>query len=125
MTIKYRLDINSLLNELERKGRISKITVNGLRRRSVEAAPSIDAIAKCLDGATYISLDDAMIMQRELTKDNEVHIVIDDRVDKDPITIDALANWVTNIIYPQKVDIEQYGAQFATVPIFSNSSTDT
>ena len=65
-SIKYRPDINSLLDTLHKDGRISKDTVEGHRERAHFRNPPEDVMDKCRNGATYIDMEDAMLMQSDI-----------------------------------------------------------
>ena len=62
-SIKYRPDINSLLDQLTTDNYLSSATVKAMHERAIGSGPSEEIIKKCLVGATYVSLEDALLLQ--------------------------------------------------------------
>ena len=139
VSIANRPDVNSLLNRLEQSNFLCKRTVESMRKRALESSPSPEVIEKCIHGATYVTLDDCIELQKKLTVDETIDIRINDIPEE---TIDSLSddnlvqhgntdnirvrpNWVTKIIFDQKVDKERYGAIMNVIPIYQNSILDT
>ena len=139
VSIANRPDVNSLLNRLEQSNFLCKRTVESMRKRALESSPSPEVIEKCIHGATYVTLDDCIELQKKLTVDETIDIRINDIPEE---TIDSLSddnlvqhgntdnirvrpNWVTKIIFAQKVDKERYGAIMNVIPIYQNSGLDT
>ena len=120
-----RPDINSLLDNFEQDGYMTSSTVNGLRERALKNCPSDRILQKCLHGATYVELEDAMIIQREIGSDNTIKITLDGNNNETPTVITTKRNWLQTIIHCQKNDMDGYGATFHVVPVFKTGEYDT
>ena len=124
-TIKHRPDINALLDHLEKDGCLPNITVNGLRKRSIESGPSDEVVATCLFGSTYIDIDDAMQLQYEVGKGKGIKINLAPNNPGMPSEVNTRRSWIPSIVHCQKLDAGGYGARFSDIPQFSYPSTDT
>ena len=74
-TIKHRPDINSLLDQLTRDAYLTSTTVKAMCERAIDNGPSDEIIKKCLVGATYVSLEDALLLQHEVGEDKSIKII--------------------------------------------------
>ena len=104
-----------------------------MRDRAQKSSPPQITIDKCLYGATYLPLDEAMSLQKLLSIDESVRIEIDNKKDNDfrenredeendPNQFEVIStklNWITSIIYAQKLDVGHYGASMPTMPVTS------
>ena len=77
-------------------------------------------VKKYLDGATYMSLDDSISLQRKVSRDIKIPII-----DATGNILYCKRNWIENIIYAQKCNKDGYGAQFPIVPKFGSSVCST
>ena len=122
-SIKYRADINCLLGNLEKEGYISSLQVDGMRKRAMEACPSDDVMKRCLSGATYVTLEDAMSLQHEVGQDKTLKVTCDHSNPTNPVVLQTKRNWIQSIVYCQTMD--SYGARFSVIPTFSLLTTET
>ena len=77
-SIKYRSDINALLNNLVTENVMTKETAESFRRRARDNAPSDDIMGKYQHGATYVDLEDALLMQYEIGSEKCINIYSDE-----------------------------------------------
>ena len=124
-SIMHRPDINSLLDRLGNDMSLSQVTINGFRKRAKEVCPPDDVIAKCLVGATYVSLEDAMELQVEIGTDQGIRVKLLENDQGIQNVVDTRHNWIQSIIHCQRNDKEGYGAIFPVVPQFRYNDTDT
>ena len=140
LSIANKIDINALLTRLGEKQLLPLKSVESMRKRALEASPSPEVIAKYIHGATYISLDDSIDLQKQLTIDEMVDITINpssreeinDNSDNEfgqqnntNFRIRAKPNWVTKIVFAQKLDEEKYGAVMTVIPAYRSKGLDT
>ena len=124
-SVKNRPDINSLLNHYEKDGYMGSFTVNGIRERAKTAGPTDDMLKKCVEGATYVGLEDSMSMQHDIGEDNCIQVVLDNVVSECPHVVDTKRNWIKSIIHCQKMDKGGYGAWFPSTPSYKCNDRDS
>ena len=117
LSISNRSDIVSLLHKLERKSMLCNI--EKMKEVSTVLLKNMD-VKKYLDGATYMSLDDSISLQRKVSRDIKIPII-----DATGNILYCKRNWIENIIYAQKCNKDGYGAQFPIVPKFGSSVCST
>lgn len=122
-TIKYRADINVHINNLVTDNVIPPVTASGYRENARKNNPSQEIIDKCLIGAIYIELEDAMVLQHEIGSDNIINVLCDHYEYVGPKVIETKRSWLSSIIYAQKLD--SYGARFPVLPQFTCKKMDT
>ena len=123
--MKHRPDINSLLDYLEKDGYLGSNTVQGIRDRAMIRGSSDDGIEKCVEGATYVGLEDSMHMQHEIGEDNCIKVTLDMDEGGCSNVISTKCNWITSIIHCQKVDKGGYGAWFPAIPSYQCNDRDS
>ena len=131
-SIMNRPDINVLLTNLQKQNVITEFSVNGFRERAKIGCPSEDVIRSHVDGSTYISAENAMKIQQNISEDQCIRIKLDDTLDDDeydenvsvnePTIITCKRNWPPFIVFSQLVDSEGYGCNFPLVPYFNKKS---
>ena len=122
-SIKHRPDINALLDNLVSDNLMSPGTVKHMREWAMTSGPSDDVMKKCLHGATYVGLEDALLMQYEVGQDKSIKVLCDNESPDYTNVIHTKIIWIQSIIHCQTTDI--YGARFPLIPSFVSTSTDT
>ena len=115
-SIKNRPDINVHLTKLRREKVISRYVENGKRKFAQEFASSIDYL-KYIKGATYVSLETCMDLQKETINRKTKAMV--DNCETLPIERHFNAYWSLSL-YPCQT-ANSHGVKFAKVPSFSNN----
>ena len=121
-SIKYRPDINALLDTLYKDGRVSKDMVDSYRERARFSNPPEDVMDKCRNGATYIDMEDEMLMQHEIGSDKNIKVICDEDSSDNEVIISVKRTWVRSIIYSHKMD--SYGSRFPIIPQFKCKGMD-
>ena len=116
-SIKNRPDINAHLTKLRRENIISEYVENGKRQFAQEFASSID-YSQYIKGATYISHETCMTLQKETT-DRKTKAVIDNRENTRPIEVHFNTFWSSSL-YPCQTT-NSHGVTFDKVPNFTNN----
>ena len=83
---------------------MSEVTVDGLRKRAMEVCPSDDVLKKCLQGATYVELEDAMQLQYEIGEGKCIQIALDPDDPTTPDVVNTKRIWMKSIVHCQKMD---------------------
>ena len=111
-----------------------------MRKRTLEASPSPEEIKKYINGATYVSLDDSIALQKQLTLDQMVDISVNETPleeltgndsDNESMQQNNISririkpSWVTKIVFAQKLDQEKYGAVMTVIPPYRIKRLDT
>ena len=122
-SIKNRPDINVLLGNLEKEGVISARQVSDMRKRAMEACPSDEVRNKCLSGATYVTLEDSLVIQQEIGLDKSIKVTCDQDNLITPVVLNTKRNWIQSIVHYHAMD--NYGAHFSVIPQFTSTNTDT
>ena len=117
LSISNRSDIVALLHKLKERSLLSNI--EKLKSASQDLMKNIN-IGEYYKGATYISLEDAMALQKKISKDIKIPVINDQEN-----IIYCRRNWLERIIYAQKCNEDGYGAQFAIVPNFRSKEYNT
>ena len=106
-SIANRPDINSLLDNLKNDGLLTSETVDGIRKRSRNNCPSDEVMEKCLEGSTYVGLEDSMQMQHEIVEGNFIEVTINDDTSSDIQVIITKRNW-EKTMNPQSGNIKNH-----------------
>jgi hypothetical protein len=115
-TIRNRPDINALLNNLVKEKVLSPFAANEKRKEAMENSECIN-FKKYSEGATYVPLEVALHLQRELSKQTKTNVIVDHRGQNLPdITIQIKVCWPTYIYPCQKMN--RHGATHAKIPTF-------
>ena len=122
-SIKYRPDINALLDKLQEDGYITKGMVEARRERARFINPSQDMMNKCREGATYVDIEDTLMMQHEIGNDQMIKVIYDGENSNRINVIETKRSWVKSIIYAHKMDT--YGSRFPVIPSFKSNEMDT
>ena len=77
----------------------------------------------CLFGSTYVSLEDALLLQHQVGEDKSIKIIISDAGSDNERAVHVKRSWVKSIIHCHTRD--SYGARFPVIPQFKSGNTDT
>ena len=120
LSICNRADIIALLTKLERNKIICSGKAEDMKVDAFEKMKNLD-ISNYICGSTYISIEDAVYLQKNLNEVNLMKV----RSWRNQI-IQCKRNWVQQIIYSQKMDKWKYGAQFPVIgPLKNNNGSNT
>ena len=111
-----RPDINSLLDKLERNNVIEKSVATGLRDDAAVLFPNKSILDSYAHGSTYVPIEDAIGMQKELGQENLLQMTFDLRDDIPEKTLNARRNWPSMIYTCQKYDKTCHGNYVSTIP---------
>ena len=119
LSLGNRSDIVSLLHKLQKAKKLSLSTTNQMLEKSMDIMSSVE-IDSCCTGATYISIEDAICLQKKVSTDNLIPVM----TENGHIT-HVQRNWLDTIIYSQKCDMNNFGAQFPIIGTFGNYEYST
>ena len=113
--IRNRPDINALLSQLVNQKKISNFVANGRRKECKNITDGVDYNAY-IYGSTFVPLETAIDIQREIQKsDNKIQVIIDQCPNGEcDQTIQIRPSWPT-ILYPCQKSNE-YGFSFQLFP---------
>ena len=115
-----RPDINALLSQMVEEGTMSKFIANSKKHHARIKCDSFDFDSYC-SGATYVPLEGALIMQREIS--NSVVTTHDDEIEKYSPAVATYRKCWPSMLYPcQKVNA--LGAMFLVIPKFCSPKLD-
>ena len=114
-----RADINSLLTKLEEEKRLCLTKGEEMKKHTLWLTKGIN-FEKYIEGSTYITIDDALLLQENFNKVNMIKV----RSQGNNI-VHCKRNWNQHIIYSQKLDKNKYGAQFPIIPYLRKNNIKT
>ena len=113
-----RPDINALLSQMVEEGTMSKFVAEGKRVHAQKKFGDFN-FEKYVEGATYVPLECAILMQRELNN-AIIKAKDDDNMNYGEVSATFKRSWPL-MVYPcQKMN--SYGAMFEVVPKFNSPS---
>ena len=111
----------SLLDTLGKENKIGKNIVEGRKERALTKYPSATYFDKYLHGSTYVPLESAIAMQKEIGDE----LLVDFKWNNGRVTR-CKRNWTCHLYPCQKLDYDHYGARFVACPSFvKKCGTDT
>ena len=111
-------DIDILITNLQKENIITKFTAEGLRNRAKKAYSSCNFFNKYLNGSTFISVEDAMYVQKMIGKEQTNRVIRnrDENQHEELRTIFCKRNLISRIIYCQNFDANGFGCRFSKLP---------
>ena len=119
-----RPDINCLLDKLSHNHVISKEVAKSMRDDALSLFPDKLKLDNYAYGSTYVPIEDAIKMQKELGKENTLRMTFDMRDDIAEKTLDARRHWPSSIYTCQKFDESGHGNYVCTIPKLRSSKRE-
>ena len=94
-----------------------------MHERSTENGPSYEIMKKCLVGATYVSLEDVLLLQNEVGEDKSIKIIFSDEGSDAERVVHVKRIWMKSIVHCHTMD--SYGAIFPVIPQLKCVHTNT
>ena len=120
LTLAHRADILSLLGKLQKEKKISSNVHKEMIENSRQVMKQFDGIDEYCHGATFVTLSDALSLQRQVGEENLIEIS-----NNNGNMIKCKRNWIQKVIFCQKYDKDRYGAQFPYMSKLYSSQFDT
>ena len=115
-TIHSRPDINALLQKMADKRIITQESVSERRDEAKRLYPTQECLEDYYYGSTYVSLNDAILTQKDIGDHKLLNVLIDvNRNDNQQYRISCKRNWPSHVYIVQKFDKKGFGVPF--VPI--------
>ena len=107
-------------------GFLTKKSVAIRRQRARELYSDTKTFEPYYDGCTYVSLEDAMLTQKDVGSEQLVKMTwdADNSIRGDNVQL-VKRNWPKNILMCQKFDVDDYGTIFPILPSLSRCPVDT